>query len=148
MLLVHVAAITGSAVPRADGPGKVWDYHDWRAACHWIDEHTPRDALFLTPRSSQTFKWYANRGEVVTWKDIPQNAGQLVEWWRRMAEVHGTGATPPDKPWYPSLAERGTEQVNQLAEKYQAAYVLTSAEPPLELERVYENRTYALYKVK
>ncbi len=148
MLLVHLTALNGAEVPRADAPGKVWDYHDWRVACQWISDHTPDDALFLTPRSSQTFKWYANRSEVVTWKDIPQNADQLVDWWHRMRDVFGTGALPPEKQWYNTVADRGTEEVRQLAEKYDADYVLTSSEPRLELERVYENRSYALYKVK
>ena len=49
------------------------------------------DALFLTPRMSQTFRWYASRGEVVNWKDIPQDAKGIVEWWRRLGEIWGVG---------------------------------------------------------
>ncbi len=46
-------------------------------------ENTPTDAVFLTPRLAQTFRWYAERAEVVNRKDIPQDAPGIVEWWRR-----------------------------------------------------------------
>lgn len=147
MFRVHAQAIAGTEIPRADGPGKVWNYDDWRSACAWIAENTPREALFLTPRSSQTFKWYAERGEVVTWKDVPQNPAQIVGWWNRMLDVYSTGAPPGEKQWFNSLADRGTDVVRRLAVKYQADYILTSAEPPLDMERVYHNGSYALYKV-
>ena len=60
----------------------------WRNACLWIGQNTPSDAVFLTPRYQQTFKWYANRAEAVNWKDVPQDAKGLVEWWRRMQDLH------------------------------------------------------------
>ncbi|MBM3999053.1 MAG: hypothetical protein FJ297_05830 [Planctomycetes bacterium] len=59
----------------------------WRSACRWIRENTPSDALFLTPRDQQTFKWYAERAEVVTWKDVPQDAPHVIEWRRRWKEI-------------------------------------------------------------
>ncbi len=34
---------------------------EWIQVCAWIRENTPPDALFLTPRAQQTFKWYAQR---------------------------------------------------------------------------------------
>src|SRR5262245_41460819 len=36
-------------------------YRDWTNACAWIAAQTPTDAMFLTPREQQTFKWYAGR---------------------------------------------------------------------------------------
>ena len=41
-------------------------------------------AIFLTPTDHQTFKWYAQRAELVTWKDVPQDAESIVEWSERL----------------------------------------------------------------
>lgn len=58
-------------------------FEHWRRVCLWIKSHTAKDALFLTPRSQQTFKWYAQRSEVVNWKDVPQDSRGLLDWQRR-----------------------------------------------------------------
>lgn len=60
---------------------------DWVAVCDWVDRTLPQDEILLTPRNQQTFKWYANRAEVVNWKDVPQDADRLVDWSRRFADV-------------------------------------------------------------
>jgi asparagine N-glycosylation enzyme membrane subunit Stt3 len=132
-------------VPRADGPGKVIDHADWVAACEWIRSHTPAAACFLTPRSAQTFKWYAQRAEVVTWKDIPQKPDELVEWWRRMHDVNATGQPPPARRFFSSLADEGAPRLRALGRQYGAQFVLTSIAPPLDLPRIYANKSYAVY---
>ena len=62
-------------------------YRDWLAVCRWARLSSPSDEVFLTPRHQQTFKWYAERGEVVNWKDVPQDAKSLLEWHRRFQEI-------------------------------------------------------------
>jgi hypothetical protein len=62
-------------------------YRDWLAVCRWARLSSPADEVFLTPRHQQTFKWYAERGEVVNWKDVPQDAESLLEWHRRFQEI-------------------------------------------------------------
>ncbi|MGW8257111.1 MAG: DUF6798 domain-containing protein, partial [Thermoguttaceae bacterium] len=56
----------------------------WREACVWAQDarHIPHNARFITPRWSQTFKWYSQHAEVATWKDVPQAAADLLEWRR------------------------------------------------------------------
>ncbi|MDG2223884.1 MAG: hypothetical protein P8L85_21065 [Rubripirellula sp.] len=61
---------------------------DWIAVCRWARLSSPQDAVFLTPRHQQTFKWYAHRAEVVNWKDVPQDAESLSEWNRRFLEIY------------------------------------------------------------
>ena len=51
------------------------------ACCQWIRLHTPSDAVVITPVRQQTFKWNAQRAEVVTRKDMPQDAAGLVKWY-------------------------------------------------------------------
>ncbi len=62
-------------------------FEDWVAVCEWVRTSTPRDEILLTPRHQQSFKWYAHRGEVVNWKDVPQDVSSLLQWRRRFSEV-------------------------------------------------------------
>jgi len=141
-----IARVVPSA-PRSDPPNKVIDATDWRAACLWIREHTPTDAVILGPRSAQTLKWHSLRREVGNWKDIPQNARDLVEWWQRMDTIHATHSLDPEDQWYDSLAEAGVDHALQMARKYDADYILTATEPPLALPRLYGNDSYTVYEV-
>lgn len=63
-------------------------YRDWMKVCRWARLSSHPDEVFLTPRHQQTFKWYAERGEVVNWKDVPQDSKSLIEWNRRFREIY------------------------------------------------------------
>ena len=91
---------------------------DWRSVCRWVEENTDVSARFLTPHAQQTFKWYAGRSEVVTWKDIPQNASAVVEWWRRYREVY-----PPLVQRY-DLAAHSDKGLREMANRYGASYII------------------------
>jgi hypothetical protein len=134
-------------VPRGDKPGKVLNYQDWREACAWVADNTPAAARFLTPRMQQTFKWHTGRAETVSWKDVPQDAAGLVEWWRRVNEIHWDGAFPgdPQGRWRGSLAEQSPAELRRIGAKYGAQFLLTEAEPPLSLPLLFRNETYAVY---
>lgn len=93
-------------------------YQDWLATCEWINSDTAEDALFLTPRHQQTFKWYAERAEVVAWKDIPQDAVGVVEWKRRIDKVFPASVGGYD------LAAHGERELLRLAEEYEFCYVV------------------------
>jgi len=122
----------------------------WAEACAWIaqSDKIPLHARFLTPAESQTFLWRTQRAEVVARKDIPQDARSIVEWWRRLEEIHGTGSDDPANQWHASLTELGAERLRQLGAKYDAGYLLTEADPPLPLPRLYANRVYAVYRLE
>lgn len=134
----------------------VWDdrrqtqeaYEAWVRTCRWIRENTPPDARFLTPRSQQTFKWYAHRPEVVSWKDVPQDAKALVEWRRRFQEIYGPIG-------WGGLALYDDGQLLRLARKYDAQFLVidrTRATRPLGFELVYptprhRNAYYEVYRL-
>jgi hypothetical protein len=132
-----------ATTPRAD---KEVVYDDWRDVCRWAAEHTDRESLFLTPRMSQTFRWYAGRAEVVNWKDIPQNAEGIVEWWRRLGEIWGVGtAAGPIQ----SLELLPPPRLADLAAKYKAEYAVIQilpGVPRLALKELYSNNSYAVYR--
>jgi len=153
-------------VPRADAKvDPLGGYASWRAICESIaaSHEIPKDARFLTPIDASTFKWHARRAEVVTRKEIPQDAASIVQWWERLREIHGIERDAPQRYWHGSLAELGAERLKQLGAKYQADYVLTEAPglelpptparpekiaaPKLPLEILYQNEGYAVYRL-
>lgn len=133
--------------PRAD---RGVSYVSWRLACNWVvrSGKIPPDARFLTPRQSQTFRWYTGRAEVATWKDIPQDAASIVQWWRRLRELHGSRPGDARRMWRRSLLELGPQRLRRLAEKYQAQYILVEYRPdgPIKARPLYHNQWYAIYQ--
>jgi uncharacterized protein DUF6798 len=133
-------------VPRAD---KSIPYDDWLKACAWIKEHTDPSDRFFTPRMAGTLRWYADRAEVVSWKDIPQDSAGIVEWWKRIFDIHTLAKDNPawsdhtlDVPtlakqnspkFVDSLAQLGPDRLNELAKKYDAQYAIVQLAPEIPL---------------
>ena len=119
----------------------------WRDSCRWISENTPSDARFFTPRLSQTFKWYARRAEVATWKDVPQDAATLVAWWNRIQDLFATGSTQPEFRWRENVTEMKPEELRKLAKKYNAEYLVAPVgDPPPGWKTIYRNQGYVVYR--
>jgi hypothetical protein len=145
----RAANLAGSSPRRrSDAPNKVLDHGDWMAACAWAANHTPANTIFLTPRASQTFKWYAGRGEVAIWKDLPQDALGIIEWWRRLVDIYGRDDHENGSWQYDSLTEIAPDRLRQLGHEYGARFLVTESSPPLGLPQVYANRSYAIYDLR
>jgi len=127
-------------VPPSDR--RMLDPAAWVEACEWVAENTPPDALFLTPRLNQSFKWRTGRPEVATRKDVPQDARSMVEWFHRLRTIYYAEVDGELEP-APSLAHVGTERVLAAARQYGAKYVLTDNRHPLQLPIAYPNATHA-----
>ncbi len=109
-------------------------YEDWVNVCRWIRKETPADAIFVTPRRQQTFKWYAQRGEVVCWKDVPQDAPGLVQWYQRTQDLFSGQVIPT------GFASMSREELLSLRKKYHARYIVRprfSTVSRLPLKRIY-----------
>jgi hypothetical protein len=133
------------ATPRTD---KNLVYDDWIDVCAWIDEHTKPTDIVITPRLAATFKWHTGRPEVVNWKDVPQNAESMVEWWQRINAFHATGQPEPFPRWRRSIAELGPTRLRELMQQYGASYAIAILRPdtdPLPVEPLYANASYAVY---
>ncbi len=100
------------------------DSTDWRRVCRWIADNTPPNARVFTPISQRTFKWYAQRSEVVTWKDIPQDAAGIAEWWQRFQRAKTFRRRLHEPP------ELIFGELQSMAEDYQFQYVLVSGFSP------------------
>ncbi len=116
-------------------------YHAWRSCCDWIGDHTPSDSLFMTPWTQQTFKLYAQRGEIANWKDIPQDANSIVEWNKRIRQLY------PPNVRKSGLGQHSDARLTRLADRFGADYILIRRRTysrrldPGRFRRVYPNRT-------
>ncbi len=124
---------------------RIRSHLDWQQACQWARENTPTDALFIVPRSSQSFEWYAHRSGLVTWKDVPQDAATLVAWRNRYFDVFQRTNSDDGQRNFVLLAEQGAPRIKQLAKKYQTDYLIARDYPPLLLPKVYHNNSYTIY---
>jgi hypothetical protein len=130
--------------------GDRW-YREWREVCGWIRHHTPPDSIVLTPRRQQTFKWYAQRAEVASWKDIPQDAQSIVAWHRALENIYSREGT---------RGRGGPETLSDyelvsLARRHRASYVVIESASPNQarlLKRCYPSsnsgsRLFEVYKI-
>ena len=124
-------------------------HQHWLEMCKWIQKNTQEDAMFLTSRHAQSFKWYTHRSNVVTRKDIPQDAVGIVEWHRRMERIHTYIDVETKKHRsYRSLAKAGTEHLMAIAKEYPFDYILTKNKPSLAFQIAHRNGAFTLYRMK
>ncbi len=142
--------------PQYDNDKLPQRFQEWLAVCQWIRENSPSDSLWLTPKHQQTFKWYAQRAEVVSWKDVPQDNASIIEWYRRCEESDEPGVISCAPPRNPDGSFRGwkTEELIALARKYRFNWILldrTYQDAPPLLECKYpldiDNRSFAVFYV-
>jgi len=127
-----------------------WLAH-WQDACRWVNEHTPADARFLTPRRQQTFTWYAGRAQVAGWKDIPQDARSIAQWKHALDDLYPN----VDSHWREDLAAFTDKELVALARKYDCQYIVidrTRSSRRIELPSVYplyreENPAFEVFRV-
>ncbi|WP_246114266.1 DUF6798 domain-containing protein [Rubripirellula tenax] len=123
-------------------------FTDWLKVCYWAKQSTPASEVFLTPRHQQTFKWYAERAEVVNWKDVPQDAKSLFEWDRRFADVFPTRLGT-------IRVTIGYRALRDYRDRYGVRFMIVDRRvvgEDLPLVRVYplqseDNPTYAVYEL-
>lgn len=109
----------------------------WRDACQWVNDHAPADAVFLIPRSGQSFKWYAGRADAANWKDVPQDAAGVVQWRARCEQLFPKSQRFGKPTTLDSPEKLGAERLRELADEYGATHVLAAAYPPLDLPVAY-----------
>ncbi len=105
-------------------------YVDWLAVCQWIRENSPSDSFWLTPKYQQSFKWHAQRAEVVCWKDVPQDNASVIEWYHRIQNC----APPRDRSG--RIRDWTTEELIDLSAQYGFRWIL--------LDRTYQSQPPAL----
>jgi hypothetical protein len=128
-------------------------HSDWREVCYWIDDRFPPDERFLTPRFQQTFKWYAGRSEVFSWKDVPQDARGIVEWYQRYRDIFRTKSEIPGSRWRSSVAQIDVETLRRLADKYDFRYIvvdrkLRDPQGRHPVVPVFQNDSFTIFRLR
>lgn len=147
--MINAALITQPDQPAPSKAARLENLASWQDVCLWIRATTPTDARFFTPRLSQTFKWYARRAEVATWKDVPQDAASLVAWWNRIQDLFATGSPQPEFRWRENVIDMQPKELRAIAEKYQADYIVApSGDAPPGWRMIYESKEPVTKKSK
>ena len=137
--LLFVAALFGARanveVNRFSGDSRA----DWIAACRWIDQHLPADALVHSPHNGWAFKWFARRAEYVAFKDCPQDAAGIVEWNRRLNFLKRWFEEHYDDEFY------SADELRALRAQTKITHILTDRLGPLEPDPIFENDTFQVY---
>jgi hypothetical protein len=123
------------------------DDRNYYAACDWIRDHAPQDAIFLVPPDEQAFRLHAQRAIVVNFKCIPQLSGELPEWHRRLRDVVGSSALhqlPDDydrklKAIRLAYDSQSPAHLAKVAQHYNARYLLVAH----RLDDAWESRRVA-----
>jgi hypothetical protein len=123
-------------------------FREWLKVCEWAATSTDVESIFITPRHQQTFKWYTSRAEVVSWKDVPQDAKSLIEWAKRINKVYPREV----RRRHPPL---DADSLKELAREYGVGYVIIDrrmAPDALDLPIVYpandaDNATFIVYRL-
>ncbi len=135
----HLMRITAERwrTPFPPGIARMHDPVAWVAACEWIRGHAPPRAVCLIPRHAQSFNWYASRADVVNWKDIPQDAKSVIQWFARIEDVFPAVGIEGETYILSSPEQWGAVRALQVAHKYGADYIVARSEPPLGLREVF-----------
>jgi hypothetical protein len=116
-------------------------FTDWRQACDWLREKTPKDALILTPRESSAFKWLAERAEYVCYKDCPQDAAGILTWNRRLWLLHDWTLQSSTDALYDN------RDLRILRAKTDCDFIVTRILGPFETEPLWEGQHWKIYAV-
>lgn len=118
-------------------------------ACEWTKENTPKDAIIMTNPYWYSARYLCNRAIVADFRNLQFKEETTFEWFKRIMDLSNhpelslTNRKADLTNGYNSLT---TEQVKELANKYDASYILTP-NPDLELEFVYRDEEISVYKI-
>jgi hypothetical protein len=114
---------------------------DWRDACGWLKENVSHDSLFLAPKESRSFKWFAERPEYVAFKDCPQDAAGIVEWNRRLRFLKKWGEDNWNGQTYSATVTQ------KLHETTGITHIVSRRWGPFEAPVIYQNGTFRIYQI-
>jgi hypothetical protein len=124
----------------------------WVGACLWIKEHTPMNAVFITPPGEEGFTSLASRSNIGEFKTNPDGPQFLADWYERLRDL-ADGTLPQGKGFANSAllnqayAGLSKEQLIELGKKYIATFAVISKKSPAQLETIYENTAYKVVRL-
>lgn len=138
-VLVVGAFLAGYATRQKTPAGySVAHFAEWKDACIWIQENTHPDSLFVTPREAVGFKWYAERAEVVCYKDCPQDGAGILEWRQRLRDLGWMRPVQLERALEPS-------DLQWLKQHFTATHLITRDHVVDGQTPVFENDVWRVY---
>lgn len=116
-------------------------WRDWQAACVWLQNHTEKSSLVLTPRESFAFKWLSERAEYVCYKDCPQDPAGIVEWDSRLWKVHAWSAESLKDGRYDA------GDLERLRLQTKCDYIVIRGQEPFESVPAWSGEYWKIYRV-
>lgn len=140
-LVALLAALLWPAPDRVQPRWRPENRAAWIDACTWIRNSTPSESLFLTPRYSFGFKWWAERAEFAVWKDCPQDAASIVEWKGRLDQIQN---------WRTEHIESGFDRaaIQHLAEQTGIDYIVAWNVDPYDWKPAFRNSAFSIYHIQ
>lgn len=138
------ALVVAIVVPGADRNPSRMDptaRADWLEACRWLRENAPPAAVLYAVNEDWAVKWYAQRPEYVNFKDCPQDAAGIVDWYTRMRTF---------SRWSQSAyqdARFSKAEVQDLAARTGITHLVCSRFGPFDVEPAFKNRTFRVYEL-
>ena len=141
VVCVAIVLAAASEVRPSAPPGYSPDsFDEWKDACRWIRTNTPTNALVYGPREGFGFNWYAERAQYVCFKDCPQDAPGILEWNRRLWNIHGWSEKAYKDQKYDAADTR------KLFDQFGVTHILTRKLGPFDAEPVYQNHVWRIYE--
>lgn len=119
----------------------------------WLKGNTLKDALILTPPYEEEFRIFSERATLGSWKDWTYNClsrNFAFSMYERLRDVGGISLISGIdnnhdhiRKYYLGLKENSLVQI---AHKYEIDYIVMEKENSLNLNKVYENNKYIIYK--
>ncbi len=135
-----VAALFLPAPDRNPSRLSAEQFAEWVDVCRWVERDTPRDALCFATHEGWALKWYASRAEYLSHKDCPQDAPGIVAWNERFRFF---------SLWSTRHLQHGfsRDAIRELRRQTNIDYVIASKFGPFEIEPVYRNGLYQVYRL-
>jgi hypothetical protein len=124
----------------------------WINICRWIKANGPRDAIYLTPPGVNGFTSLADRSNIGDFKNNPDGALYLTEWFERLRDLAG-GKLPEGRGFdnrqllNRAYAALSAEQLVEIGKKYGAGYAVLPRASKAGFEIIHQNNGYRLAKL-
>ena len=137
--IAYALAVTLPGKDRNPGGMDRDTQREWLDICRWIRTETPPDSIVYAVDENWAVKWYTQRPEYVNFKDCPQDAGGIVEWYERQQLLSECS--------HRAFADE-TANAADLRELHEITGISYLLSPPIDRVRdspVYRNQTFCVY---
>jgi len=114
---------------------------DWQQVCQWIQSHSSPDDLVYATDTGWAIKWFAQRPEYVSFKDMPQDAASIVEWNRRLWVMANWRAAAMQD------GEATSVELQSLRKETGIHFMICGRFGPVVAEPVFSNGTFRVYEL-